>query len=246
MLSLFALASSVSAATNAFTNPVTNITIDTGSNLNITWSNASGSSVGISLLSGEVNAMKSVATVGNNIPNQGEYVWSLPSDIKSGQYALEITSEDGSENFSSIFTIINPDSGASTNSTNSTTSASTSSATAIAANGTSTTSSLPRTTSYDNSTVVATHGPKYNGTSRTDGYNNATGNSTRTTSGEGIVGPAATADGTSTDISGATSTGGRNASGTASATKLANKANVVSGSTYVACAAIAGAAMLMI
>lgn len=118
MLSLFAILSAASAANNAFTNPVTHITVNAGDSLDITWTNASGPAADILLRTGESNDLQTVATIASQITNQGSFSWSVPSDTKTGIYALQL-SADGGENYSSMFTIIG-DSSEVFNSTNST------------------------------------------------------------------------------------------------------------------------------
>lgn len=95
------------AASNAFTSPTSGSTVNAGDTLNVAWTNAAGSSVTLVLVNGDPSNLKTVATIGDNIPNQGSVAWTLPTDLANGDYALEIINNEDHDdvNYSPRFTV---------------------------------------------------------------------------------------------------------------------------------------------
>jgi hypothetical protein len=126
-------------AVNSFTAPLGNTPLYAGQGTVIAWNNTGGgSNIDLILKQGTADDLSTIVTIGNNIPNDGKAEWVIPTNIPTGEYALEIVEVDSSGspitdtvNYTPQFQIIN----------NSTTTSST---------------AAPSTTSSNSSTPVST------------------------------------------------------------------------------------------
>lgn len=96
---------SVAAASNFFTSPVANTTVNAGEVLKLRWIDITGDNATLFLKNGDASDLKNVTTIVENTPNNGAIDWTVPSDLTTGSYAIEIDA-NGEINYSTFFTIV--------------------------------------------------------------------------------------------------------------------------------------------
>jgi hypothetical protein len=178
---LFALSSAIGAfALNSFTTPIGNETLTAGDTFIIRWNNTNGGdTVDLLLKKGNASNLETALTISTGLKNVGAVRWFLPQDLYTGSdYALQIINKDNADdiNYSPFFTIIGKDPVTTTSTTSSATKSSTKQSTttsseassveastteasstgeATAAPNSTVSSTLVATSSFTNSTVVA-------------------------------------------------------------------------------------------
>jgi len=99
------LASTGSAAPNAFTAPLGDFSIHAGQTMEVSWEEVSGDTVSLQLLQGSPEDLRPVVPVATNIANAGSTYWKVPDSVAPGRYSMEITANNGAKNYSPFFAI---------------------------------------------------------------------------------------------------------------------------------------------
>ncbi|KAK7554487.1 Ser-Thr-rich glycosyl-phosphatidyl-inositol-anchored membrane family-domain-containing protein [Phyllosticta paracitricarpa] len=103
-LSAFASA----AGENAFVVPMSGFNPEAGKDTTIQWEPTAGKTITLKLRQGASSNLGSGTTIAANIPNDGSYTWSVPTDVVRGtDYTIQIVNDDDTSqtNYFPYFTI---------------------------------------------------------------------------------------------------------------------------------------------
>ncbi|KAK6542348.1 hypothetical protein TWF694_006307 [Orbilia ellipsospora] len=98
---------------NTFTSPGSSSTkVTAGTNFDVKWTDLVGDTVDLTLVAGSATDLHTVITIAQDLDNDGDYVWKVPTTLNTGLYALWIVvlGDPDSNSYSVQFTIENPDS----------------------------------------------------------------------------------------------------------------------------------------
>ncbi|KAK8175388.1 Ser-Thr-rich glycosyl-phosphatidyl-inositol-anchored membrane family-domain-containing protein [Phyllosticta citrichinensis] len=96
------------AGENAFIVPMSGFNPEAGKDSTIQWEPTAGKTVTLKLRQGASSNLGSGATIAANIPNDGSYTWSVPTDVVRGtDYSIQIVNDDNTSqtNYYPYFTI---------------------------------------------------------------------------------------------------------------------------------------------
>lgn len=96
------------AGENAFIVPMSGFNPEAGKDSTIQWDPTAGKTVTLKLRQGASSNLDSGTTIAANIPNDGSYTWSVPTDIVRGtDYTIQIVNDDNTSqtNYYPYFTI---------------------------------------------------------------------------------------------------------------------------------------------
>ncbi|KAK8186365.1 Ser-Thr-rich glycosyl-phosphatidyl-inositol-anchored membrane family-domain-containing protein [Phyllosticta citribraziliensis] len=96
------------AGENAFIVPMSGFNPEAGKDSTIQWEPTAGKTVTLKLRQGASSNLGSGATIAANIPNDGSYTWSVPTDVVRGtDYTIQIVNDENTSqtNYYPYFTI---------------------------------------------------------------------------------------------------------------------------------------------
>ncbi|KAF3931625.1 hypothetical protein ABW20_dc0102982 [Dactylellina cionopaga] len=98
---------------NTFTSPPSSsTTVTVGTNFDVNWTDLVGDTVDLTLVAGSATDLHTVITIAQDLNNDGDYVWKVPTTLDTGLYALWIVvlGDPESNSYSVEFTIEDPNS----------------------------------------------------------------------------------------------------------------------------------------
>ncbi|KAJ5204128.1 uncharacterized protein N7498_005007 [Penicillium cinerascens] len=155
-LAVSALAAVVAAnsTANPFQNPPGGYTFTVGQATTLVWRPTTPGTVSLRLQHGELTTSTDGTAIASGIPNDGSYTWTVPSDVSSEAYTIEIISDEDADdyNFLPRFVIAGATAAATTSSAAPTTTSATPTTTSVSTTSTPSTSSTSSTSSSASST----------------------------------------------------------------------------------------------
>ncbi|OQD78614.1 hypothetical protein PENDEC_c001G00400 [Penicillium decumbens] len=155
-VSVLATVAAAGSQANPFNIPANGYTFAVGKPTTLTWQPTTGGTVSLRLQQGEVTTANDGTPIASNIPNDGSYTWTVPSDVNRDWYTIEIISDDNSDNYNFLPRFaVNGASEATTSSAPATTSATQTTTAESTTSTTSTTSTSISTSSSTSSTSTS-------------------------------------------------------------------------------------------